>query len=117
MQTRFELRFRRFASAATIATTLGACGGTDQPTTATSPCTITFAASTDDAQIQAAIENPLRPPCTLSDPPLRASAAGAGAARADIHTSYELVRVERDEKSVRAVFRTTLETRLAQPGE
>ena len=28
-----------------------------------------------------------------------------------------LVRVERDEKSVRAGFRTTLETRLAQPGE
>src|SRR5256885_12218638 len=100
MQTRFELRFRRFASAATIATTLGACGGTDQPTTATSPCTITFAASTDDAQIQAAIEDPLRPPCTLSDPPLRASAAGGRASRGRIHTSLQLPCPWRAEETV-----------------
>src|SRR5437868_2063972 len=117
MQTKSEFRFSRLASAAAIAASLAACGGTDQSHGGTGACTITRSASTDDAHLQAAIENALRrqDPCSLPDAPLRA--AEARAAGADVRTSYELVRVERDDQSVRAVLRAAPETRSVGSGE
>ena len=119
MQTTSEFRFSRFASAIAIAaaTTLAACGGSDQSPGGSSACTITLHASTDDAHLQMAIENALRrqDPCSLPDAPLRKTEARA--AGGDVRTSYELVRVERDDQSVRAVFAAVPETRSAGGGE
>jgi hypothetical protein len=117
------LPFFRFASAVAIAaaTTLVACGGTDQSpgSTSTSTCAITLAASTDDAHLQTAIENALRRqnPCGLPDTAVRTPAARSAGARAELRTAYELVRVERDQESVRAVFQAVPEMRLANTGE
>src|SRR4051812_4765443 len=104
----------RFATAAAIATLaiLAACGGIDAPPVAgtNTACTLALAASTGDADLQAAIENALRrqDPCSLPDAPLRSAARATGS---DVRTSYQLVRVERDEESVRAVFEAVPETR------
>jgi len=101
--------------------TLAACGGIDPPSSATAPggCTITLSASTDDAHLQAVIETALRrqDPCSLADPLLRAAAVRATGTGADVRSSYQLVRVERDTESVRAVFQAVPETRLAKDGE
>jgi hypothetical protein len=108
--------FSRFASAVAISTlsVLAACGETDAaPVAGTNgSCTIALAASTDDAHLQAAIETALRrgDVCSLPDAPLRADARATGS---DVRTSYQLVRVERDEESVRAVFQAVPETRPA----
>jgi hypothetical protein len=117
MQTASEFRFSRFASAVAIAATLAACGGTDQSPSGSSGCTLALHASTDDAHLQAAIETALRrqDPCSLADPALRT--VEARTAGADVRTSYELVRVERDDQSVRAVFAAAPETRSAGAGE
>jgi len=93
---------------------LAACGQTDgAPVAGTSTaCTIALAASTDDAQLQAAIETALRrqDPCSLPDAPLRAEARTTGT---DVRTSYQLVRIDRDEESVRMVFEAAPATRSA----
>jgi len=120
MQPTFEFRFFRLASAfATIAAvSLAACGGPDKTSGGTSStCTVALAASTDDAHLQAAIENALRiqDPCSLPDAPLRK--AEARTSGPDVRTSYQLVRVERDEQAVRAVFEAVPETRSSEAGE
>jgi len=121
MQPMSEFRFSRLASAFTAiaAVSLAACGGPDKTSGGTSStCTIALSASTDDAHLQAVIDNALRiqDPCSLPDAP-----AGQAAARAsgpDLRTSsYQLVRVERDEQAVRAVFEAVPETRSAKAGE
>jgi len=87
--------------------TLAACGGTDEaPSGASHSCTITFARSIDDAHLQAALVQALRrqDPCALD-----------GAMRASDPSPFELVRVERDEESVRAVFQAVPEMRPANP--
>ena len=122
MKTRSEFRFSRFASAAAIAAaaTLAACGGSDRSGGATTEtCTLALHTSTDDAHLQAAIESALqRPnPCNLPDASLRSVQARATGSGAGLRTSYELVRVERDDQSVRAVFQAVPETRFAEAGE
>jgi len=120
MQPMSQFRFSRLASAFTAiaAVSLAACGGPDKTSGGTSnTCTIALSASTDDAHLQAVIDNALRiqDPCSLPDAP-----AGQAAARAsgpDLRTSYQLVRVERDEQSVRAVFEAVPETRSGNAGE
>jgi hypothetical protein len=120
MQPKSEFRFSRLASsfAAIAAVSLAACGGTDKTSGGTSnTCTIALSASTDDAHLQAAIENALRiqNPCNLPDAPLRK--AEARTSGPDVRTSYQLVRVERDEQAVRAVFEAVPETRSSETGE
>jgi hypothetical protein len=121
VQITSESPFSRFASAFAIAalTTIAACGGPEQAPAGTAPgaCTLALAASTDDAHLHTAIENALRrqDPCNLPDPPLRA--AEARRAGADVRTSYALIRVERDEESVRAVFQVVPEIRPGKSGE
>jgi len=121
MQTTTEFRHRRFAIAAAIAAlaTVAACGGTDSAPGAGSntPCTIALAASTDDAHLQQAIETALRrqDPCSLPDTPLRTTSVRASGS--DLRTSYQLVRIERDEESVRAVFEAVPEMRSSNAGQ
>src|SRR5205823_12032413 len=121
MQTTSGFRFSRFASAIAIAaaTTLAACGGTDQSPGGSGACTLTLHASTDDAHLQAVIENALQrqDPCSLSDAPLRKTESRAAGAGGDVRTSYQLVRIERDDQSVRAVFQAAPETRSAGASE
>jgi hypothetical protein len=123
MQTASEMRLFRSPSAFAIAAAavVAACGGIDPPSSASAPggCTIALSASTDEAHLQAAIESALRrqDPCSLADPQLRAPAARATGTGADVRSSYELVRVERDTESVRAVFQAVPETRLVKDGE
>jgi hypothetical protein len=111
-----ESRFSRFASVAAVfaLAMLAACGPTDgAPVAGTiTACTIALAASTNDAQLQAEIETALRrqDPCSVPDAPLRAEARTT---RSDVRTSYQLVRIDRDETSVRMVFETAPGTRSA----
>ena len=91
--------------------TLAACGGTDPSVSGSNACTVAFAPSMDDAHLRVAIESALRrqDPCA-SDTAMRTS---------DLRSSspFELVRVERDEQSVRAVFQARPETRSANLAE
>ena len=111
--------FSRFASAAAIAmlSVLAACGPDQTPGAGTNTaCTLALAASTGDADLQRAIEAALRreDPCSLPDTPFPAAAR---ATPSDVRSSYELVRIERDTESVRAVFEAVPETRSANSGE
>jgi len=94
-----------------FATLAAACGGTDRPGAVPNACAVTFARAIDDAQLQAAIESALQrqDPCSLTSA-MRTS---------DLRSSspFELVRIERDEESVRAVFQAVPETRSANRGE
>jgi hypothetical protein len=103
MQTTFFAVVLAFA-------TLAACGGNDpSPSGASNACTLTFVRTIDDAHLQVAIERALQrqDPCGL-DTTMRTS---------DLRnpSPFELVRVERDEESVRAVFEARPETRSANP--
>jgi hypothetical protein len=98
-------------SVAFVFATLAACGGTDPSVSGSNACTVAFAASIDEGHLRVAIESALRrqDPCA-SETEMRTAGLRSP-------SPFELVRVERDEESVRAVFQVRPETRSANPAE